>query len=338
MRVLFVGGTGTISTAAARACIEAGIDLSLLVRGTRDHRMPPEARVIHADVKRDPRGARLALAGQTWDAVVDWVMFDDEDVSRDVELFRGACRRFFFISSTSVYEKPLPSPHVNERTPTGNRFWAYADKKARCERRLLSEYRATGFPAVVVRPGHTYAEFALPTGFLGLGFGAIERILEGKPIVVHGDGTGLWTLTASDDCARALVPLFAREDVVGEAFQITSDELLTWNQIYEAMAAAVDRPASLVHVPSRVIASFDGELGASLLGDKAHCYLFDNAKIRLYVPAFVSKVSFSEGLARCLAWYRENGHTVRYSPESVKLMDEIAAAVGAAYARAGESQ
>jgi nucleoside-diphosphate-sugar epimerase len=228
MRVLFIGGSGTLSTACARLAVEQGMDLWLLLRGTRDHRVPPKAKVIHGDIRQEPRRVRGLLTGQTWDCVVDWVAFDEADVAQDVELFTGRVQKFFFISSTSVYAKPLESPRVTELTPIGNRYWAYADRKARCERLFLEHHARSGFPVVIVRPGHTYAEFALPTGFAGLGFGLVRRISAGKPILLHGDGTGLWTLTFSEDFARAFIPLLALESVVGQTFQITSDELLPW--------------------------------------------------------------------------------------------------------------
>lgn len=326
MKALFIGGTGTVSTACAKLCIEQGMDLSLLLRGTRDHRVAPKAKVIHGDIRRDPVGVRRLLDSQTWDCVVDWVTFEERDVTQDVEFFRGRTKKFVFISSTCVYEKPLPSARVNELTPIGNRYWAYADRKARCERLLRAEYERSGFPVVIVRPGHMYAEFTLPTGFAGMGFAVVKRILDGKPIVVHGDGTGLWTLTFSEDFARAFVPLLALDSAVGETFQITSDELLSWIRIYDLIGEAFGCPVKYVCASSCLISRFDTELGATLLGDKAHTYLFDNSKIKRYVPSFSARVPFRVGVGYCAAWYREHKETLAPHAEKERLdrlMDAI---------------
>jgi len=329
MKVLFIGGTGTISQSCARLCAQRGMELSLLVRGTRDERLAPGVEVLRGDLRKDPGGARHLLAGRDFDCVVDFNVYDEEDVGRDVELFQGRTRRFFFISSASAYAKPLPSPRVTEETPLGNPYWEYADKKAACERLFLRKRAESGFPVVIVRPSHTYADFACPTGFSGLGFGIVERILQGKPVVVHGDGLGWWTLTHADEFAELFVPLLDREDAVGEAFQITSDECLTWTQIYRTMGEVLERDVELIPVPSAVLARFDVELGAALLGDKAHSYLFDNSKIKAWAfPAGGrpqgSPVRLREGFTRCVQWLREHPDAA-WDRSRGALMDAVAA-------------
>lgn len=323
MRVLFIGGTGTISTACTRLCIEQGMDLWLLLRGTRDHRIPAKAKPVHGDIRTDPVSVRAILDRHTWDCVVDWIAFDEEDVVRDFEFFRGKTRKFVFISSTSVYRKPLPSPIVTEATPTGNAYWQYANKKARCERLLLDLHRTSGFPVVIVRPGHTYAEFALPSGFAGMGFGIVERILEGRPILVHGDGTGLWTLTHNEDFARAFVPLLCLDSTIGETFQITSDELLAWLQIYGLIGKTWGREVEYVFATSHLISQFDADLGATLLGDKAHSCIFVNSKIKRFVPSFLPQVTFEQGVRGCWEWYRDHENDLTIDRRRDALMDAI---------------
>lgn len=323
MKVLFVGGTGTISTACARLAIERGIDLWLLVRGTRNERIPPRAHVIRGDIKNDSASVKRILEHHTWDCVVDWVAYDAHDVERDVEFFIGKTQKFFFISTTSVYQKPLRSVFVNESSPIGNTGWEYADKKAWCERLLWTHYERAGFPLVVVRPGYTYAEFTLPSGFMGMGFGIAERILKGKPILIHGDGTGVFTLTFNEDFARAFVPLIGSDCIVGETFQIASDEVLTWTKIYDLIGEALGRDVSYVFASSYLIKEFDAELGASLLGDKAHSYILDTRKIKSAVPYFSALVPFADGVRRCTEWYWRHREAARVNPEKDQLMDAI---------------
>jgi nucleoside-diphosphate-sugar epimerase len=325
MKALFIGGTGTISSACARACIDRGVELWLLLRGTRDHRVPPGARIIHGDIKTDPGPVIGSLASHHWDCVVDWIAFDEADADRDVKAFAGRTGRFFFISSTSVYQKPLPSPVVTEATPIGNRFWDYADRKARCEIRFLEHHRTSGFPVAIVRPGHTYANFGLPTGIAGLGFGMARRILAGKPVFAHDDGAGTWTLTYNEDFARAFVPLMSATRVEGEAFHIASGEMLPWRRIYELMGEAFDRPVSFHFANSRRINDIDPALGATLLGDKAHSYNFDLSKIRRFVPGSSMRVPFRDGVRRCADWYRTHPDVARPEPEKDAWIDQLIA-------------
>ncbi|MFA5140193.1 MAG: NAD-dependent epimerase/dehydratase family protein [Elusimicrobiota bacterium] len=313
MRLLFIGGTGAISNACARLCLEQGHELTLLLRGTRDERIPAGAKVLHGDIKKDAS----PLRGLGYDCVVDWTVLREEDAERDVALFKGRTGRFFYISSTSVYTKPLASPRVDEGAPIGNPLWSYADQKARCESILLN-----GLPAVVVRPGHCYAEFTCPSGFAGLGFGVVDRILQGKPVVVHGDGAGLWTLTHSSEFAGLFVPLLREDGVLGEVFQIASREVLTWTRIYETMGEALGKPVRLVNVPVEEIARIDPELGATLLGDKAHSCAPDSSKVRGRI-ASPRPVSFREGFERSLEWRRRHPEAP-YDRGRYELMDRIA--------------
>ena len=300
MRVLFIGGTGVISAACSRLAVERGLELFLLNRGHTDRPVPDGATVLRGDV-RDPASARAAIGDRTFDAVVNWVAFTPEHVEADLDLFRGRTGQYVFISSASAYQTPPASLPVVESTPLANPFWAYSRAKIACEDRLVRASRDEAFPATIVRPSHTYDRTLLP--FDG-GYTVVDRMRRGAPVVVHGDGTSLWTLTHSRDFARGFVGLLGNPHALGEAFHITSDEWLTWNQIYETVARAAGAGAPrLVHVPSETLAAFDPERGAGLLGDKAHSMVFDNAKIKRAVPDFVATVAFARGAEEILAWY-----------------------------------
>lgn len=321
MKILLVGGTGTISTACAEECIRQGMDVYLLVRGTRNHRANPKANILQGDIRSDVSGL---LNGHLWDCVIDFNVYDCEDVIRDIQLFKGKTKRFVYISSSSVYQKPTPTVYVNEQTPTGNKYWVYAQKKADCES-LFQYYFKEGFPVVTVRPGHCYAEFTLPTGFQGLGFGVVPKIMEGKPILLHGDGTGLWTLTFSQDFASGLVPLLSKEGIEGETYQITSDDLLTWTQIYDMIGESVGRKPRYAYVTSEWISRVDPAMGESILGEKAHSFIFDNTKIKKLVPSFKTNTPFKIGVQLCMDFYRKNHQKIVFNRRVSELMDMMTA-------------
>ena len=300
MRVLFIGGTGTISSACSRRAAARGIELFLLNRGQTERPIPPEARVLLGDI-REPASVRRALGDMTFDAVVDWVAFTPEHVEADLDLFRGRTGQYVFISTASAYAKPLPGLPITESTPLRNPFWAYSRAKIACEERLTRAYREEGFPVTVVRPSHTYDRTRLP--FFG-SYTVVDRMRRGLPVVVHGDGSSLWVLTHHEDFAKGFVGLLGNPRALGEAFHITSDEWLTWDDIFRtvARAAGADEPR-LVHVASEVIASYDAEWGAGLLGDKTHSVVFDNTKIKRLVPDFVCTIPYAEGARQVMEWF-----------------------------------
>ncbi len=300
MRVLFIGGTGIISAACSRLAVERGVELFLLNRGQTGRPVPDGATVLHGDI-RDPASAAAAVGDRTFDAVVNWVAFTPEHVEADLDLFRGRTGQYVFISSASAYQTPPASLPVVESTPLANPFWAYSRAKIACEDRLVRASRDEAFPVTIVRPSHTYDRTLLP--FDG-SYTVVDRMRRGAPVVVHGDGTSLWTLTHHRDFARGFVGLLGNPHALGEAFHITSDEWLTWNQIYETVARAAGAPTPrLVHVPSETLAAFDPERGAGLLGDKAHSMVFDNTKIKRAVPDFVATIPFARGAEEILAWH-----------------------------------
>jgi nucleoside-diphosphate-sugar epimerase len=326
MKVLFIGGTGIISSACSALAVERGIDLTLLNRGETSKRPVPEgARVVQGDI-RDPASVEAALGDETFDVVVDWVAFVPEHIETDLELFRGRTGQYVFISSASAYRKPPVDLPVTESTLLDNPWWEYSRNKIACEERLVRAFREEKFPMTIVRPSHTYDKTLLP---MRGGWTVVERMRQGKPVVVHGDGTSLWVLTHHRDFAHAFVGLLGNPHAIGEPFQITSDEVLSWNQIFRlvAQAAGVDEP-ELVHVPSDVIARFDADWGASLLGDKTHSMIFDNTKIKRLVPDYAATIPFARGAEEIITWYEADPARQMIDETFDALLDEIIAAYG----------
>jgi nucleoside-diphosphate-sugar epimerase len=324
MKVLFIGGTGTISSACSQLAVERGIDLTLFNRGGTDERpIPAEARVLHGDI-RDRASVARALGDAAFDAVVDWIAFTPDQVESDIELFRRRTGQYIFISSASAYQKPVARLPITESTPLHNPYWAYSRNKIACEERLVRAYREEGFPITIVRPSHTYDRTRLP---FQNRYTVIDRMRKGKPVVVHGDGTSLWVLTHHRDFAKGFVGLLGNPHAIGDAFHITSDELLTWNQIFTILARAAGvAELHLVHVPSEVIAAFDPDWGAGLLGDKAHSVIFDNSKIKHLVPDFAATIPFSQGAEEVMAWFDADPARQVVEPETNDLLDRIIAA------------
>ena len=299
MKVLFIGGTGVISSACSRLAVERGIDLYLLNRGESTRPVPEAVRIINADI-RDKDSVKRSLDGMNFDVVVDWIAFNAEHIETDLELFRGRCGQYVFVSSASAYQKPLLNLPITESTPLSNPFWKYSRDKITCEERLMRAFHEEQFPVTIVRPSHTYDRSNLP---LKGRYTPIDRMRKGKKIIVHGDGTSLWVLTHNDDYARGFVPLLGDDRTIGEAFHITTDRVLTWNQIYELAAKAAGTTADIVHIPSDILAKYDPEWGCELYGDKANSVIFDNSKIKQFVPDFSADTPFSQGIEEMLAWH-----------------------------------
>jgi nucleoside-diphosphate-sugar epimerase len=326
MRVLFIGGTGVISSACSDLALQRGIDLYLLNRGKSPRPIPSGARVVAGDIN-DRGAAERALTGLSFDTVVDWIAFTPDQVQRDIDLFRGRTSQYIFISSATVYHKPPTTLPITESSPLGNPFWQYAQNKLACEELLTDAYRREGFPAVMVRPSHTYDRTKLPCAG---GYTSVARMRAGKPIVVHGDGTSTWVLTHHADFAKGFVGLLGNSRTIGEAFHITSDELLSWNQIYGMIGKAAGAEPKIVHAPSDLIARHHKDWGDGLLGDKSHSVIFDNTKIRRFVPDFACTVPFSRGLEEVMAWFDSDPSHQVVNPEFDRAMDEVIEAMGRA--------
>jgi len=327
MKVLFIGGTGIISSACSQLAIERGIDLYLLNRGQSVRTPPEEAHILHGDI-RQPDSARSALGDLTFDAVVNWIAFTTEHIETDLALFRGRTGQYIFISSASAYQTPPASLPVTESTVLDNPRWLYSRDKIACEERLVQAYRAEKFPATIVRPSHTYDKTLLP---MDGGWTVVDRMRKGQKVIVHGDGSSLWTLTHHADFARGFVGLLGNPHAIGDAFHITSDELLTWNQIFELVGRAAGADPRIVHVPSDLIAAYDPDWGDSLLGDKTLSMIFDNSKVKRLVPDFVASIPFARGAEEIIAWY-DADPARRMVNESVnQLYDRILAAYETAW-------
>jgi nucleoside-diphosphate-sugar epimerase len=330
MKVLFIGGTGFISTAVSRLAVVAGIDLYLLNRGLRTVELTGIHRLT-ADIRR-PQDIGAVLHEHRFDVVVDWIAYTPADIERDLELFRGRIGQFIFISSASAYQKPPAYPFITESTPLYNQYWDYSRNKIACELRLMHAYREEGFPVTIVRPSLTYdPNFPIAIGGWGC-YTLAYRLKRGLPIIVHGDGTSLWVVTHAEDFGRGFLGLIGNGQAVGHAFHITSDEVLTWNQIYETIAGALGVQASIVHISSDFIARIAPELAGSLLGDKAWSTIFDNSKIKAFVPGFRAVIPFREGIRRTLAWFDANENRRRVDNDVNAGMERILAA----YAQVGQ--
>lgn len=328
MNVLFIGGTGLISQAVSKLAVEKGMNLYLFNRGNRDGFVPEGAKMIVGDI-RDPESAAAALEGYEFDVVVDWIAFTPEHVQTDIDLFRGRTKQYIFISSASAYQKPLKHYIITERgTPLENPYWQYSRDKIACEQLLLYEHEASGFPFTIVRPSFTYGDTMIPASMNSWShpWSLVARMRKGEPVIVHGDGLSLWTMTHNSDFAKGFVGLLGRKAAIGEAYHITSDEVLTWNQIYEAIGAAAGVEPKLVHISSDFLISYDPELKGGLLGDKAVSAVFDNSKIKSLVPEFAATVPFAEGIKRTIEWFEAHPDKCSEDEAWNEQMDRIIAA------------
>src|ERR1044072_3381265 len=321
MRMLFIGGTGFISTAVSRQAVAEGVELYLLNRGLRGAR-PEGTHALTADINQ-PEAVRAALRDLKFGVVVNWIAYTPEDIERHLSFFKGRTGQYVFISSAAAYQKPPAHYVITEETPLVNPFWDYARGKIACEERLMRAYAEEGFSATIVRPSHTYeANFPVAVGGGGT-YTLADRMRKGLPIIVHGDGTSLWTLTHAEDFARGFLGLLGNSEALGQAFHITSDEVLTWEQIYRTIAEALGVEANLVHVPSDFIARVVPRLAGTLHGDKKWSAVFDNNKVKRFVPGFRAAIPFREGIRRTLAWFEEDEQRRRVDESLREEMDLI---------------
>jgi Nucleoside-diphosphate-sugar epimerases len=320
MKVLFIGGTGNISAAVSRLAVSRGIDLYHLNRGIRKVDIPGVNTII-GDIS-DPK-TQQELSKHEWDSVVNWIAFNPDEVERDIAMFEEKTKQYIFISSASAYQKPLSHPIVTESTPLCNPYWEYSRNKIKIEDLLTQTYRDSGFPMTIVRPSYTY-DTVIPIAMGGFTeFTTANRILSGKKIIVHGDGKSLWTVTHADDFAKGFVGLIGNDQTIGHAFHITSDEILTWDQIYITLAKALGCEAKIVHIASETICKMDNSYIGPLLGDKAESAIFDNTKIKSFVPDFVATIPFKEGIRRTLAWFDAHPEKKIINKKEDELFDRM---------------
>ena len=323
MKVLFIGGTGNISGAVSRMAVKLDIDLYHVNRGKRKIDIPG-VKTITGSIA-DKEFVDKNLSKHTWDVVVDWVAYTEEDIYRDLQIFQGKTKQFIFISSASAYQKPLTYPIVTESTPLHNPYWEYSRNKIKCEDLLMKSYREENFPVTIVRPSYTY-DTVIPVAIGGFDeYTIADRILKNRKIIVHGDGKSLWTLTHADDFAKGFLGLLGNIQTIGHAFHITSDEILTWDQIYTILAEALGKAPNIVHIPSDLICRLENSLTGALLGDKSESVILDNSKIKRFVPGFVATTPFKVGIKRTLEWFDTHPEYKIVKPETNAMMDRIIA-------------
>jgi nucleoside-diphosphate-sugar epimerase len=328
MKILFIGGTGLLSSACSDLVLERGHELFLLNRSvSAKHPAPAGSVVLQGDIHADEAHLAALVAGHRFDAVVDFIAYTADDIERDLRLFNDKAGQFLFISSASAYQKPPRHYLITEETPLENPFWQYARDKIACEERLIKAYQDIGFPFTIVRPSLTYGPSQIPLCLNNWKhpWTVIDRMKQGKPVIVPGDGTSLWVLTWAADFARGLVGLLGNPRAIGQAFHITSNEVLTWDQIYLEVFNALGLEPKIVHLPSDLIAAYWPHATGSLIGDKANSVVFDNAKIKRLVSDFDPKVRWAEGVRRSLAWYESHPEFQTVDQEMGSLWDRMIA-------------
>ena len=325
MKALFLGGTGTISSACTALAQRQGWEITLLNRGSRP--APEGMEQLVAD-RHDVDAMKKALAGRRFDVVADFIAYGPLDVQRDVELFRGKCDQYIFISSASVYQKPVSDYLITESTPLANPYWQYSRDKIACEEVLMEAYRREGFPVTIVRPSHTYCERAIPMGVHGDGgsWQLVRRMQAGKPIIVQGDGSSLWTFTFNTDLAKGFCGLMGNPHAIGQAVHITSDESVTWDQAYESIGRALGVKPHLVHIATDFLVACDPSLMGPLLGDKSRSVVFDNSKIKRLVPGFCATVRYDQGVRICLDYIAQHPELQTEDPAFDAWCDRVIAA------------
>ncbi len=331
-KAFFIGGTGTISTGITRLlATNPEWELTLLNRGSRSEAVPEEVQVIQADIN-DEADVAAKLAGMQWDCVCDFIGFVPAQVERDWRLFQGHTRQYMYISSASAYQKPAVNPFITESTPLANPYWQYSRDKIACEEFLLEKFRTEGYPITIIRPSHTYDERRVPLAVHGKNgsWQVLRRMLDGKPVILHGDGTSQWTLTHNSDFAKGFIGLMGNPHAIGNAYQITSDETLTWRQIYEIIADVLGVEPKLYYVPSDFLDAvgkptydFEGEL----LGDKSWCVLFDNKKVKRAVPDFRCTTRFDQGVRKTIEYILAHPELQVPDPEFDAWCDRVIAAM-----------
>lgn len=332
MKALFIGGTGTISMAISKLLLEQGWELYLINRGNRnkDPRLNG-AHFITVDINDEATAAKK-LEGMTFDVACDFIGFVPSQLERDYRLLKGKVRQFMYISSASAYQKPCGNYIISEKTPLANPYWEYSRNKIACEDYLMKLYREENFPVTIIRPSHTYDERSVPLGVHGEkgSWQVVKRIKEGKPVIIHGDGTSLWTITHNSDFAKGFVGLMANIHAIGEAVQIMSDESVTWNQIYQCIANSLNVELKPVYISSWYLANHAEyapgktyDFTGSLIGDKANSVVFDCGKLKSLVPDFVATKRADQGIRETIEYVMSHSECQVEDPDFDKWCDKI---------------
>ena len=334
MRILFIGGTGILSSACSFLALARGYELLLVNRSvSRKIPVPEGAAVLQADIYREEDRMAALLKGHRFDAVVDFLAFTPQDIERDLRLFRGKTDQFVFISSASAYQKPVRNYIITEETPLENPYWEYSRNKIAIEGRLMQVHRDEGFPVTIIRPSHTYGPTQIPFGVSSWlhPWTVVDRMKRGQKVIVPGDGTSLWVLTWNEDFAKGLIGLLGNKKAIGEAFQITSDEVLSWDQIHLEAYRALSLEPNIVHIPSDIIAMYHPDSGSGLVGDKSNSEVFDNSKIKRFVPDYSCEVTWAEGVRRSLAWFEAHPEFQTIDHEMNSVWDRMIASYERAF-------
>lgn len=329
MKALLIGGTGTISMAITKQLVMMGHDVWLLNRGNRSEELPEGVNVIVSDID-DEAATATKLGDMKFDVVCEFIGFVKSQLERDYRLFKGRTKQYMYISSASAYQKPVANYRITEGTPLANPYWEYSRNKIECEEYLMELYRNEQFPITIIRPSHTYDERSIPLGVHGNNgsWQVVKRMLEGKPVILHGDGTSLWTMTHNSDFAKGFIGLMGNIHAIGEAFQITSDESITWNQVYQGIADALGIEWTPYYVASDFLnAVSDYDFEGSLIGDKANSVVFDNSKLKRAVPDFVATVRFDQGVKMVVDYVMSHPEYQKEDPEFDAWCDRVIAAL-----------
>ncbi|HEU0294786.1 MAG TPA: SDR family oxidoreductase [Anaerolineales bacterium] len=328
MKILFIGGTGLISSACSELALARGHELFVLNRSvSKKHPLPAGATLLQGDIHADETRLASSLAAQRFDVVVDWIAYTVEDIERDIRLFEGKVRQFVFISSASAYQKPPKHYLITEETPLENPYWKYSQNKIACEKRLMQEYHSLGFPVTIIRPSLTYGPSQIPLAGASWAhpYTVVDRMKRGGKVIVPGDGTSLWVLTWNGDFAKGLMGLFGNDKAIGEAFHITSDEVLSWDQIFLEVYRALGAEPNVIHIPSDLIIAHNPEHLGTLRGDKIYSVVFDNTKIKHHVPDFACQVNWAEGVRRSLAWFEAHPELQTIDDDMNSRWDQVIA-------------
>jgi len=327
MKALFIGGTGTISSAVTKLALENGNEMTLLNRGSHPKWAAYGVEQITTDIN-DEESVKRLIGNRKFDVIANFVAYVPEHIERDIRLFSGKTGQYIFISSASAYQKPPANYLISESTPLCNPYWQYSRDKIDCENTLMAAYRSSDFPVTIIRPSHTYGDTNIPVSVHGKNgsWQVIDRILKGKPVIVHGDGLSLWTFTHNSDFAKGFLGLMHNPHAIGEAVHITSDESITWNAAFASIGRALGVTPNLVHIPSDFLAAYNPELLGNLIGDKANSIVFDNSKIKRLVPEFCASVRFDQGVSQTIKYVKNHPELQIQDPEFDAWSDKVIAA------------
>lgn len=305
MKILFIGGTGTISSACLLALINAGHNISVLCRGTRNQRIPAGVTIYKGDAYQLDETVESEILNNEWDCIVNWAVYNAEQAALDIKRFAAVTSHYIFISTTSVYDGSNKMNPISETQAYVASDWIYSKGKIAAEQKFLEAFRTINFPVTIIRPGHTYADFTVPTNIQGLGYGLIKRIETSQPVLIHGDGNSLWTLTHSEDFANAFIQLLNKKSIQGEIFHLTSEQHCTWNDIFAIYSNLLGKKIQKVYMEPEEIMRRSPIIGEPIVSDKIYNRYFNLEKINKYITMH-PQISLTDGLEKVMRWHKTN--------------------------------